>query len=172
MKQKQFEFLDSLTDSVDEFVHDWLASDSAKPLMEQLRQATEDFPDIILGLSVQLLVSNETKKDSLRLLTTGVQASDGKPAYVCHGDSSISRYVCDGEICVTPHDQCPNCWSDWGFKETNRTCPDCGYQLGNQVKFLLDSDCCPYCELGTVTAESPTCTRCDHEVDLTIVQWG
>ncbi len=100
MKQKQFKFLDSLTDSMDEFIHDWLASDAAKPLMEQLRQATEDFSEIILGLSVQLLVSNETKKDSLRLLTTGVQASDGKPAYVCHGDSSLTGLILHATINV------------------------------------------------------------------------
>lgn len=172
MKQEQFKIIDPLADSVDEAAQKWFTSEEMKPLLEQIRLATQNAPDVILGLSVQLLVSSEDRKGTLRLLTTGMQASDGEPAYLCHGDSSIGRYICDGEICELPHDQCPNCWGDWDFKEKHRTCGDCGYQLGDQVKFLLDSDRCPFCELGTVSVGSPSCSRCEKTVDLTIVTWG
>jgi hypothetical protein len=37
---------------------------------------------------------------------------------------------------------------------------------------LLDSDVCPFCEEGKVTARKPRCTNCGFQVDGSLVAWG
>ena len=171
MKQNEFELLDELADAVDEFVQQWLTGAEAKPMLEKIQAGCEQ-TSMGVGLSVEMHVTENGREDTLRMLTTGMQCYAGQEPYVASGDSSIQRYICDGEICQVPHDQCPNCWSEWDFKYKNQICSACGYQLGNQVKLLLDSDQCPNCNVGTVTVESPVCEQCDSEVDLRTVTWG
>ena len=73
---------------------------------------------------------------------------------------------------IVPHDYCPKCWDRWDFKWKNPSCGHCGATLGKEVKILLDTDICPYCELGNVTAAKPTCDRCGYQVDSSAVVWG
>ena len=121
---------------------------------------------------MELRVFNEQTETSLRLLTTGLSTSDGEEPYVCHGDSSMARYIVDGEICEVPHDHCPNCWASWDFKLKHRTCSFCELSLGKEIKLLLDTDICPNCEEGNVTLKSPRCSKCEFVADETIVAWG
>ena len=82
------------------------------------------------------------------------------------------RYVVSGDICQVPHDYCPSCWGMWDFKDQDRECPSCGIVLGNEIKILLDTDICPHCENGKVSAANPECSKCGYKVDLDIVTWG
>ena len=36
--------------------------------------------------------------------------------------------------------------------------------MGEEVNLLLDTDCCPRCEKGTVTATQPQCNECGFSV--------
>jgi hypothetical protein len=36
----------------------------------------------------------------------------------------------------------------------------------------LDSDLCPFCEMGHVSMQNPICDDCGYEVDLSMVTWG
>ena len=41
---------------------------------------------------------------------------------------------------IVPDEFCPHCWGGWGFKFKHNTCPECAYELGEQVNHLLDTD--------------------------------
>jgi len=125
-----------------------------------------------VGLNIVVDVFDQQREKSLPLLTTGLAASDGKEPYRAWGDSSPQRYIVEGEMLVVPHDYCPKCWDSWDFKWKFPTCGHCGAALGKEVKILLDTDVCPYCEKGKVTAAKPTCDRCGYQVDSSAVVWG
>jgi hypothetical protein len=80
--------------------------------------------------------------------------------------------VVEGDIEVVPHDRCPKCYGVWDFKLTNPSCLECGATLGREVKLLLDSDVCPYCEEGKVSMTAPVCDKCGQRIDPGIVVWG
>lgn len=63
-------------------------------------------------------------------------------------------------------------WELWDFKFIHRSCEHCDAELGKNVKVLLDTDVCPQCERGTVTAVVPRCSECGFQVDSTILTWG
>jgi len=88
------------------------------------------------------------------MLSRGINTTGGKEPYQISGDSSIHRYVVNGEICQIPHDYCPHCWGEWDFKLKNQVCSTCGYILGEQIKLLLDSDICPNCDEGKVSLKN------------------
>ncbi|MCA9138082.1 MAG: hypothetical protein KDB00_15020, partial [Planctomycetales bacterium] len=112
------------------------------------------------------------REHSLPLLQTGLSSSDGATPYQVWGDSSPQRYIVKGEMVIAPHDRCPECWGPWDFKESNPSCPECGIEMGPHVKLLLDSDCCPNCEKGRVSASNPQCSECGYAVDPNHVAWG
>lgn len=109
---------------------------------------------------------------ALRLLNTGLSTSENGEVFRTWGDSSPHRYVMDGEIHVVPHDHCPKCWGEWDFKWMHRSCAHCDAVLGKNCKVLLDSDVCPHCEQGKVSAQKRRCEQCGFEVDTSCVVWG
>ncbi|MFT5324513.1 MAG: hypothetical protein ACI8P0_002375, partial [Planctomycetaceae bacterium] len=60
----------------------------------------------------------------------------------------------------------------WDFKSKFPTCESCGSEMGKDVRLLLDTDCCPNCEKGTLTASQPQCTECGFSVNPDHVVWG
>ena len=111
------------------------------------------------------------RENVLRVLNTGFSTNEGT-VYRTWGDSSPHRYIVDGEIHVVPHDHCPKCWGGWDFKWIHRSCPHCDAVLGENCKVLLDSDVCPHCDEGKVSAHQPHCEKCGFEVDPSCVVWG
>ena len=105
-------------------------------------------------------------------MQTGMSTFGGAVPHQVWGDSTPQRYVVYGDIIVVPSDHCPQCWAEWGFKERNPKCPGCGLQLGKEVKILLDSDVCPHCEKGKVSAGNPVCSECSYRVNPEHVAWG
>ena len=51
-------------------------------------------------------------------------------------------------------------------------CPNCDYEIGNEVKLLLDDDHCPHCERGKLSMDDPTCDECGMTFDPQIIAWG
>ncbi len=173
MDQNEFEHLNHLSDMAYEKFEALYASGALSELEQELHKVSLTLADkFTVSLELHLTVYDAQREKSLSLLTTGLTSGRPGNPYRTSGDSTVHRYVVDGFIRVVPHDYCPHCWASWDFKLINRTCPDCGYSLGNQVKLLLDTDVCPHCELGQVTRMNPTCTHCSFTVDPDIVVWG
>ena len=106
------------------------------------------------------------------LLTLGLSTSEGKPPFKIYGDSTPQKYVVNGEIQVVPHDRCPHCYGVWDFKLNHLSCTECGATMGQEVKLLLDTDVCPFCEEGKVSLTAPVCEKCGHQIDPSVVVWG
>jgi hypothetical protein len=126
----------------------------------------------IASLTLAVDVFDEDRERSLPLLTTGLSAFVGKEPFRTWGDATPQRYVAEKGIQVVPHDRCPACWEEWDFKFLHPSCGHCGITLGDQCKLLLDTDECPYCNVGKVTVSQPRCDKCGHEVDPRTVVWG
>ena len=167
MKEREFQAVYAFVDQIADEWERYLNSEMSQGLRDALQAASAELPDhMVLSLDFNFKVDDEQRETSLLLLQHGLATSDGDAPYQCSGDSSIERYLCEGEICQLPHDHCPRCWAIWDFKDRNRTCSGCGAELGKEVRILLDSDICPHCEKGKVTMSAPRCSRCGYEVDL------
>jgi len=106
------------------------------------------------------------------ILDTRQTFLNGKSPYIATGDSTLQRYVVNGDIIKVTHNYCPHCWEEWDFKLRNPTCSHCNYSLGNEIKLLLDTDVCPHCENGKISMNNPKCDQCGFVVSTDIVVWG
>ncbi len=168
-----FDAADPFVNKISEMIDSALVSDQFADLRKALEEMSKAIgPRHSVSLSVILDICDEAREEALPLLNTGLSAAHDASPYRTWGDSSIQRYVVNGEIQVVPHDRCPKCWGVWDFKFDNRTCENCGTTLGQNCKVLLDSDVCPHCDEGSVSMFKPVCTRCGYEVDLNLVTWG
>jgi hypothetical protein len=129
-------------------------------------------PRYSANLTVCVDVFDADRSHALPLLTTGLSTSQGEPPHKTYGDSTPQKYVVDGEIQVVPHDRCPKCYGLWDFKLNHPSCSECGATLGREVKLLLDTDVCPFCEEGKVSMTVPVCAKCDQRIDTGVVVWG
>lgn len=173
MDQASFEEADKQLDSLAEVVDTLLEEDATTHLKQALAALSTALGErYSVGLDVTIHVFDREKERGMPLLTTGLAVSDEGETYRTWGDSSPHRYVTDGEIQVVPHDRCPRCWGEWDFKFEHQVCRTCGATLGDNVKMLIDSDVCPHCEDGKITASSPRCDKCGFEVDPMFVIWG
>jgi hypothetical protein len=173
MKEQEFKQLDQFAIATHEKITELVESGSLREFLEEFRAVAEDLPEShVLGLRLVLDLWDSEGERTLDLLDTGFCCPAGESPFRTSGDVERVRYVVDGEICVVPDDQCPQCWGDWIFKAQTPQCPDCGCELGKEVKLLLDSDQCPGCEDGTITRSNPVCDICDYRVDPTTVVWG
>ena len=173
MDQDKFQAADRILDEIAEVFDRMLKSPDGKELKSRL----QDLSNAVRGsysVNLTLLVDmfDSERENALPLLSTGLSTMDGEEPYRTHGDSSPHRYVIDGNIQVVPHDRCPKCWSVWDFKLQNPVCGSCGAAMGRNCKLLLDSDVCPNCEEGKISASVPKCSSCGFEVDPSFVVWG
>jgi hypothetical protein len=125
-----------------------------------------------VNLNVCVDVFDVERSHALPLLTAGLSTSKGEPPYKTYGDSTPQKYVVDGEIQVVPPDRCPKCYGLWHFKLNHPSCSECGATMGREVKLLLDTDVCPFCEEGKVSMTIPACARCGQRIDPSVVVWG
>jgi hypothetical protein len=173
MDRRTFDSLEPLLDEMAELIEQYLDSDQSSALRVALTRLSEVVgPRCSVNLIVTVDVLDEGRLQALPLLTTGLTTSEGKPPFRTWGDSTPQKYVVGGEIQVVPHDRCPRCYGAWDFKFKHPSCPGCGAFLGRDVKLLLDTDVCPFCEEGKVSMSEPVCERCGHRVDPEIVVWG
>ncbi len=172
MDPSDFEAAESHLDDLAESIDAALQS----PELETLRAQLAGFSETLgqrYGVSLHVIVEvyDNDKDRGLPLLKTGLATSDDGDLCRTWSDTTLQRYITDGEIQVVPHDHCPRCWEEWQVKFRNQQCSSCGAALGRDVKVLLDSDVCPYCEQGRVTMSEPVCDQCGFEVDPALVTW-
>lgn len=173
MKQSEFAALDKLADDADEKAEEWLQSESLSELRVALEKATASLPEgYQVTLDIKLNVFDERRERAMELLSHGLCFSPGIKTFEASGTSSPHRYVVDGELCELSHDYCPHCWADWDMKLERPVCPTCGYEMGKQVRQLLDNDLCPFCEDGEITLANPNCQKCGYEVNPAFIAWG
>ena len=173
MEENEFTSIYSLSDLAYDKFDELNEAGAFSDLEAEMRKIAAVLPErYSVSLDLKLTVFDSEREKSLDLLTTGITVNGGGEPYRAQSDSTVHRYVVDGHIRLAPHDHCPNCWGLWDFKLMQRTCRECGYVLGDQVKLLLDKDVCPNCEEGKVTRENPACPRCSFIVDTDTVVWG
>lgn len=173
MKEKTVDLLDALADKIHEKFMDLYEKGEFASFSKALEEIAKDLDErYSLSFGVQLSIFDSEREESIKFLDTAVDCIGGEHPYIASGESTLHKYVVDGEIKKVPHDYCPNCWSEWDFKIDNPECPGCGYVLGEDVKILLDTDVCPHCEDGKVTMSKPVCDNCGFKVSSDIVEWG
>ncbi|MGA2617624.1 MAG: hypothetical protein ABSF26_08450 [Thermoguttaceae bacterium] len=173
MNKQTFEAADPIVGEIAEAVGILLGAaptDGLRRLLTKLNKTIGDRYAVSLVLNVD--VFDREKERFLPLLQTGMSGFGSEKPYQTWSDSTPQRYIVDGEMQVVPHDRCPKCWDVWDFKFQNLSCAHCGATLGKDVKMLLDTDMCPWCEDGKVSMSQPTCPNCGHIVDPETVVWG
>jgi len=159
-----------LLDKFSDLADKQLVTDEVQRLLPELAGVMG--PKKIISVNITVDVYDEEREAELPLFTTGLAALTGKEPFRTWGDSTPQRYVVEAGIQVVPHDRCPKCWETWDFKLQNPSCPHCGITMGETCQLLLDSDRCPWCDEGEVTAAKPRCDKCGFEVDRKTVVWG
>jgi hypothetical protein len=173
MDRSTFESADPILDEMAAMLDELLGSDPFSAVRHSLARLSETVGSrYSVNLTVCVDVFDAERPDALPLLTTGLSTSKGEPPFKTYGDSTFQKYVVDGEIQVVPHDRCPKCYGAWDFKLTHSSCSGCGATLGREVKLLLDTDVCPFCEEGKVSLTVPVCADCGQRIDPSIVVWG
>ena len=168
MDNNLFEKIDPLVDGIAELIE----GEALNTLKQKLADLSRELSEYSVMLEMNVQVFDPENGQNLPLLQTGLATSDGAAPYQSWGDSTPHRYIVHGEMTIVPHDHCPQCWGRWDFKSKFPTCESCGSEMGKDVKLLLDSDCCPNCEKGTLTASQPQCTECGFSVNPDHIAWG
>lgn len=172
MEDRIFKKFDEVADSAAEKCEGFLKSDAVREIAAAIQRLSAEY-GYSVSLTCGLEVFDMNRGKTLSLLKVSLTTNgDGGAPYMASGDSSPTRYWVRGTICTVPHDHCPACWGKWDFKFKNTTCVDCGVQMGNEVKHMLDSDVCPNCESGKITRTNPVCDKCAFKVDPNQVVWG
>lgn len=171
MTPEEFQQTETKLDSIAEHFSDWLEADASQDLKQLLSELSKQL-GVSINLELNVTAFDETRKNQLPLIQTGLTTRDGADPYQFWSDSTPMRYVAQGEMTVVPHDRCPVCWSAWDFKNLHPTCETCGSRMGDEVQLLIDSDQCPSCEQGTVTPYQTKCDRCGFEINPDHVNWG
>lgn len=173
MDQNTWEIIDPVLDELAEEIERLLTSDEASKIRELLSKLSEKAPaQTTTELNCVISIFDSRREVALPLLNMGFGVSEFGEVYPTSGDSSPHRYVVDGEIQVVPHDICPKCYREWDFKFENPHCLHCDSELGVNCWALLDSDVCPSCENGKISAASPKCESCGYAVNPKFVRWG
>lgn len=173
MKEKDFDELELVTDSISELLKRKFEQGEFKEITTQLETLSRKLgEDRYLSFDFQIHLLDPNKENPLRVMSLAIGTSPDKEAFWGWGDSTPCRYVLEGKILKVPHDLCPGCWGEWGFKFQNHQCGSCGIELGKDVKVLLDTEVCPSCEKGKVTPQERTCDLCGFEVKPEFAYWG
>ncbi len=173
MDRSTYESADPIVDEIAVTVDELLDSDQFSAVRLALARLSEMVgARYSVNLNVCVDVFDAERSGALPLLNVGVSTTKGKPPYKTYGDSTPQKYVVSGEIQIVPHDRCPKCYGLWDFKFKHSTCSECGATMGREVKLLLDTDVCPWCEEGKVSLSAPVCDKCGHQIDPSVVVWG
>jgi hypothetical protein len=173
MDKSTFEAADPFIDELGGLIDEMLTSNELARMREALTQLGETLGErYSASLSVIVDVYDRDKERCLPLLNTGLSTSDGGEPYRTFGDSSLERYIVDGETQIVPHDRCPKCWNAWDLKWEHHSCPHCDAVLRMNCKILLDTDRCPNCDQSTVSMSKPVCDKCGFQIEPAFVVWG
>jgi hypothetical protein len=173
MKDSEFKLLEPIADLINDRFDELHKAGAFDEVLLKIKTAIRQLPDTYsVSLDIRMHVFDMARENGINLLNTGINCQKGNEPYRHYADSAPQKYLVDGDICNVLDDYCPHCWGEWGFKFRNPTCPECGYRLGEEVKYVLDDDTCPYCGDGKITMDKPICDKCGFEVDGKKVVWG
>jgi len=173
MDQETWRKTEDAIDDFEEALDELLDSSAVERLRTILAELGDKFGEkFAVDFSCCLSVSEENGERSLKMYSTGLSAADDGKVFRTWDAATPHRYLVLGNLCVVPHDKCPKCWGDWLFKFQQRNCPCCGIEFGTDCKLLIDSDVCPNCEDGKVSASEPKCDKCGFEIDPACISWG
>ena len=173
MQAKEFDKLDELADVVNKKIHKLYEDGEFLEITKKIKEVTKAIEEAYsITVDFQVNAFDSKKEKSIRALTIGISSSGDKDPFLAYGDSTPERYLVNGNIKKVPHDFCPECWGEWGFKLKNHQCPECAIEMGKDVKILLDTDTCPNCDDGNVSLNKSKCEKCGFEVDKDMVNWG
>jgi len=172
MRDTEYKLLEPVAEAINSKFEQLVNVGEFTEIKEMLREAVDELPESYsLNLNIEFSVFDKDKQKDIKLLQAGLTTGGGEP-YQHSADTTTMKYHVDGEMCIVPEEFCPHCWGDWMFKFKHNKCQNCGYELGKQVKYLLDNDVCPMCQAGTVTISNPVCTDCGYKVEANKVVWG
>jgi Zn-finger nucleic acid-binding protein len=174
MEKEIFDKVDKLADTIDEEIKKLDKKSAFAEIEKQMNVLASQLPEkYSISLHFLLDVFDSSREKSLTIHDTGLAAFAKNEVYrVNLSGSTPHTYVVNGNINRVPHDNCPSCWGVWESKLTETTCPTCGITMGNEIKLVLDTDVCPFCENGNVTRNNPKCPECGFVVDGKKVYWG
>lgn len=173
MDVKTFDKTDELADFVYDEICNLQEKEALAKIEAKLKEVAANLPKgYSIALNFTLEIIDEHRERSLKTLQTGLCCEQGQDPQFSSVGASPAKYVVDGAMMKVPHDHCPNCWAFWGFKSRTKECRTCGYQLGREVKLLLDSNVCPFCESSEISLSHPRCGRCGYHADTGMVVWG
>ena len=173
MQAKEFDKLDELADMVNKKIHKLYEDGEFLEITKKIKEVTQAIEKAYsITVDFQVNAFDSKKEKSIRALTIGISSSGDQDPFLAYGDSTPERYLVSGNIKKVPHDFCPSCWGAWDFKLQNHTCPECGIEMGKDIKLLLDTDTCPNCEDGRISLNKTKCVKCGFEVDKNMVNWG
>jgi len=173
MEHKLTDKLEQLADYLDKQLDNAKETAIVREIKEKLSELCDSLnKNQSVNITVDLKLYDNSLEKELLLHQVGLSADNtGKP-YIFSGVETLHQYWVNGDIEKIPHHICPNCWGDWDFKQENPICPDCGIQLGNEVKIFLDDNTCPHCENGKVSIHNSVCNECGHEINPKFYTWG
>ena len=165
MDKTIFEAADPITDEIAEATTELLESEATQKLRGLLAKLNKVIgTQYAVSLVLNVEVFDDEKKRNLPLLQTGMSGFDASPTRPGltprrNATSSVGK-----------------CW--WLPMTVARSAGKSGISSScinlatiamrhweRDVKLLLDTDVCPWCEEGKVSMSQPTCSKCGHTVD-------
>ena len=173
MDQNTWNAIDPQLDEIAEELEKVLWSKDCEKLRGMLTRLAKSLPpNLAASFECEVTICDSKREACLPILNLGLGITESGEMYPTSGTSSALRYVVEGEIQVVPNDICPKCYGIWDNKFEIPHCDYCDAHLGVNCWALLDSDVCPFCEDGQITAQKPSCTKCGFVVDPKLVKWG
>ena len=173
MDVQTYDATQALADELTEEIRKLFEAGKLDGLEAKLKRAGANLPPgCSLSLNFSVEVFDPRRDKALKTSDAGLAFDREHPPHVLTYAPTPAKYVVDGVIRKVPHDHCPHCWSRWNFKSRFPECPTCGYQMGREIKLLLDSDVCPHCENSKISFAHPRCEACGFVVDNNVVAWG
>jgi len=174
MEREIFKKVDEFTGKIYEKFWELYESGAFKEWEKELKKICSELPEkYSMAITMGLDITDSEREKTIMLESTGIACFSGHEPYKIEGSSSTpDTYIVKGNICKVPHNYCPGCWGEWDFKVMHPVCPECGIEMGKDVKLLLDTNVCPHCDEGNVSRSKPTCDQCGYKVDENIITWG
>lgn len=145
-------------------------SDAQEKFIQAMNNENENL-QIVVALNIG--IRNVSKSNTTMPLKNFLLEQSKHPVGEISGDNIfLTRYVVGNRIELASNEACPNCWSTWPDKWRNRSCPECKMEIGKEVRFLIENDCCPKCNHEGITESGLKCRKCDCKIDEEMIAWG
>ena len=109
---------------------------------------------------VQVQVGVLVRKPQKGIVFGGIDVSycDDHELFIVERDPTPRTFLLGEELVTVPDHQCPKCLGErrLDFRNMGR-CPECGAELGSEMRIVIDNDACPFCEEKRDSGSSDVC---------------